>query len=371
MERQSESAAVGDLVTLGDLSDLCEFLSKLLRLAHPPPLDNPHVVSCADRSWPTTSDAAGDDADQAQGVSSETTEKIGSTTGIDTVSDLSRTTSTVVPVASPDRALTLWVPHRKPDEQLYDGQQQSYGQYRPSDSGNQPHLSKYSAPVAKASSKKKLETLSDGESTPHNVPLPMPTPVVEAPSEWPLEDNSYGPYQTSTAAPQHMPLSLPAQVNGRDKPCAPPQLKLSIPSDPHNGGTAPKRFNDEAMRVLQSCEQMLTDYSFQNANLDDDDDCDAFQVSRAERDHVLREIAGLKKRYVRPTELSRCSISRHRRYSLGVEARRVLKGWVDEHIEDPYPSLSEKQDLAMAAHLSIKQVNDVSEGDVEPGPRDG
>ena len=47
-----------------------------------------------------------------------------------------------------------------------------------------------------------------------------------------------------------------------------------------------------------------------------------------------------------------------RRYSLGSEARRVLKGWVDGHLADPYPSVQEKQQLAAHANLSIKQVND-------------
>ena len=64
------------------------------------------------------------------------------------------------------------------------------------------------------------------------------------------------------------------------------------------------------------------------------------------------------KRYSRHAEPLRSSISRHRRYSLGAEARRVLKGWVELHIDDPYPSVSEKHELSMAAGLSIKQVND-------------
>ena len=49
---------------------------------------------------------------------------------------------------------------------------------------------------------------------------------------------------------------------------------------------------------------------------------------------------------------------RHRRYSLGVDARRVLKGWVDKNIKDPYPAVHEKIQLAEEAGLTIKQVND-------------
>jgi hypothetical protein len=75
---------------------------------------------------------------------------------------------------------------------------------------------------------------------------------------------------------------------------------------------------------------------------------------------VLHDISVLKTRYTRTAEPSRSSISRHRRYSLGPEARRVLKGWVEDNIDDPYPSLPEKQHLAAAANLSLKQVNDVS-----------
>ena len=57
-------------------------------------------------------------------------------------------------------------------------------------------------------------------------------------------------------------------------------------------------------------------------------------------------------------EPTRKSICRHRRYSLSSDARNVLKAWVDEHIEDPYPSIEEKQVLAQKGNLSIKQVND-------------
>ena len=83
------------------------------------------------------------------------------------------------------------------------------------------------------------------------------------------------------------------------------------------------------------------------------------ETAVAER--VLRDIASLKKRFGRrlaAEEPSRASISRHRRYSLGVEARRVLKGWIDTHMDDPYPSMNEKTELAAAARLSMKQVND-------------
>ena len=106
--------------------------------------------------------------------------------------------------------------------------------------------------------------------------------------------------------------------------------------------TTPKRFGDDAMRVLQTCQMLLT----------------GPECAEDERERVIAEISLLMKRYSRHAEPSRSSISRHRRYSLGAEARRVLKGWVELHIDDPYPSVSEKHELSMAAGLSIKQVND-------------
>lgn len=106
----------------------------------------------------------------------------------------------------------------------------------------------------------------------------------------------------------------------------------------------PRRFSEAAMRVLMSCEQLLTS--------------DDGEVSMVE--NVLHEIAALKKRYSSrsATSPSRCSISRQRRYSLGADARTVLKTWVDAHLDDPYPSVAEKQQLAQRASLSMKQVND-------------
>ena len=47
-----------------------------------------------------------------------------------------------------------------------------------------------------------------------------------------------------------------------------------------------------------------------------------------------------------------------RRYSLGSDARRVLKAWVDRNIEDPYPSVAEKNELAQETGLTLKQIND-------------
>ena len=110
----------------------------------------------------------------------------------------------------------------------------------------------------------------------------------------------------------------------------------------------PKRFSDEAMRVLTTCEQLLAGGG---------------EAAVADSAMVLNEIAQLRKRYCRPAsrpgdEPSRKSICRHRRYSLSSDARKVLQEWVNSHIDDPYPSVEEKQVLAKQGSLSIKQVND-------------
>jgi len=118
-------------------------------------------------------------------------------------------------------------------------------------------------------------------------------------------------------------------------------------SGAETGVVPPNQQFSEAMRVLENCELLL---------------CGGYDED--ERDNILNEIASLKTRFVRPAT-SRAggssitsTIARQRRYSLGAEARRVLKGWVDKHMEDPYPTVPEKQQLAAAAKLSIKQVND-------------
>eukprot|EP00327_Prymnesium_parvum_P033981 CAMPEP_0195593650 /NCGR_PEP_ID=MMETSP0815-20121206/999_1 /TAXON_ID=97485 /ORGANISM="Prymnesium parvum, Strain Texoma1" /LENGTH=269 /DNA_ID=CAMNT_0040732807 /DNA_START=121 /DNA_END=930 /DNA_ORIENTATION=- len=46
------------------------------------------------------------------------------------------------------------------------------------------------------------------------------------------------------------------------------------------------------------------------------------------------------------------------RFSLTSQSRNVLKQWVDQHLDHPYPSPLEKNVLARAANISLKQVND-------------
>lgn len=96
--------------------------------------------------------------------------------------------------------------------------------------------------------------------------------------------------------------------------------------------TKPKKFSDEAMRVIEEAEVLLSTHGTMTTS----------------HERVLQEIAVLKKRYGRSTNASRsgftspsrCVIVRnHRRYSLSSNARSVLKTWVDAHIDDPYPSV--------------------------------
>jgi hypothetical protein len=127
-------------------------------------------------------------------------------------------------------------------------------------------------------------------------------------------------------------------------------VEVADQSDSGEADEKPRqRFSDDAMRVLATCEKLLGDQS-------------GGRIGFSDRESVLREIATLKKRFgrreSRPSSPTRSSIMRHRRYSLGVDARRVLKGWVDKNIKDPYPAVHEKIQLAEEAGLTIKQVND-------------
>ena len=52
-------------------------------------------------------------------------------------------------------------------------------------------------------------------------------------------------------------------------------------------------------------------------------------------------------------------IARQRRqFSLGIDACHILKSWVDDNLEKPYPSVRQKLELGASAGLSMKQVND-------------
>ncbi|KNE62876.1 hypothetical protein AMAG_08053 [Allomyces macrogynus ATCC 38327] len=49
--------------------------------------------------------------------------------------------------------------------------------------------------------------------------------------------------------------------------------------------------------------------------------------------------------------------ARKKRRNFTKEARSVLFAWLDEHEQDPYPTETEKRDLAAAASLTVTQIN--------------
>lgn len=77
-------------------------------------------------------------------------------------------------------------------------------------------------------------------------------------------------------------------------------------------------------------------------------------------DQISRSPAQLKKHICGPALLGTRSRGRRvadRPAQLSNESRRVLKQWLNAHIEHPYPLWSEKHALAQAANLSVNQVS--------------
>lgn len=101
-------------------------------------------------------------------------------------------------------------------------------------------------------------------------------------------------------------------------------------------------FKQEALRVLQDCEHLLCSI-----------DSNAYQRPHISR--VLDDISRLQRTFGRKP---RARVHRPRRFTLAAGARRVLAEWVEKHMEDPYPTTEEKQEIASAAQLSLRQVND-------------
>ena len=195
------------------------------------------------------------------------------------------------------------------------------------------------------------DVLSDHAIDEHRILVPISSteqPVANPLPLATLEDDKEGdtPADSDTASDIHVNSVAHEDEVDYQQSAADSELVLYSELNDSTAKPRSKKFSDEAMRVLDVCESLL---SKGTRTLD----CD----------EVLSEIGQLKKRYMRsncarPTSPSRCSITRNRRYSLGSEARRVLKGWVDKHLNDPYPTMVEKHDLSHRAGLSIKQVND-------------
>ena len=119
------------------------------------------------------------------------------------------------------------------------------------------------------------------------------------------ENQPHAEYQPSTLDTALVPIGPRPQLEHED-------------TDLFEETAVPKQqLNSDMVRVLERCEHLLMGGYDENEQMT-----------------ALNEIAVLKKRLTRPAE-TRSAISRHRRYTLGAEARRVLKGWVDKHIDDP------------------------------------
>ena len=101
-------------------------------------------------------------------------------------------------------------------------------------------------------------------------------------------------------------------------------------------------FGLRALQIINKCQPIIERAAGENAD--------------SQSIELLREIDELKRKYCGPVLLR--AHSRHRRFSLTNDSKRLLKQWFNEHIEHPYPTQREKEALAKTASLSLKQIND-------------
>lgn len=152
-----------------------------------------------------------------------------------------------------------------------------------------------------------------------------------------LEKLGYAEYESYASSPGACALHVPVDCSDPSRALSDDTAHLGQDERATDGTEGENeietQFGDAAMRVLETCEQLLSS------------SCGGC----VDREHVLHEIGQLKKRYrcdlaTRTQQASRCSIMRRsrrqeRRHTLGMEARRVLKEWVDAHLEEPYPTI--------------------------------
>ena len=119
---------------------------------------------------------------------------------------------------------------------------------------------------------------------------------------------------------------------------SPPCGKLQLSSFP--SGPAP--LDIDVQRVLNMCQTALEAL------------VDPKQLAHAQHAEALSAIYMLKPRL--QNSLKRAA-HRHRRFSLSTDSRRILKQWFDAHDDNPYPTPLEKNMLAAAANMNVKQVN--------------
>ena len=121
--------------------------------------------------------------------------------------------------------------------------------------------------------------------------------------------------------------------------------EFPVPTGVLVGSKAPEpqacvSFGLRALQVINKCQPIIERYA----------------ATEGEGEELLSEIEELKKRFCGPALLR--AHSRHRRFSLTNDSKRLLKQWFNDHIEHPYPTQREKDALARSAGLSLKQIND-------------
>ena len=149
--------------------------------------------------------------------------------------------------------------------------------------------------------------------------------------------------QLSMAIPHsQLPMAIP-QFSGSSPPTDAEPLRTGVLV----GGKTPEpqacvSFGLRALQIINKCQPII--------------ERAAGDSTEGQNVELLREIEELKRKYCGPVLLR--AHSRHRRFSLTNDSKRLLKHWFNEHIEHPYPTQREKEALAKTASLSLKQIND-------------
>ena len=193
----------------------------------------------------------------------------------------------------------------------------------------------------------------------NSLPLAMSTvdtaaPAARSPVQASVVPNVFSPIKAETLAPG-VSMAFPQLAPGVSM--AVPQLGSNSPPtgapEPVQTGVlvggktlsepqACVSFGLRALQIINKCQPIIERAAGENAD--------------SQSIELLREIDELKRKYCGPVLLR--AQSRHRRFSLTNDSKRLLKQWFNEHIEHPYPTQREKEALAKTASLSLKQIND-------------
>lgn len=188
-------------------------------------------------------------------------------------------------------------------------------------------------------------------------PLAMSTvdtaaPAARSPVKASMVPNVFSPVKAEPLAPG-VSMAVPQLAPGVSMTL--PRLSNSPPTGSPEpvqtgvlvGGKTPEpqacvSFGLRALQIINKCQPIIERAAGDNAD--------------SQSMELLREIDELKRKYCGPVLLR--AHSRHRRFSLTNDSKRLLKQWFNEHIEHPYPTQREKEALAKTASLSLKQIND-------------